>query len=334
MAKMYYDKDADLSVLKGKKIAILGYGSQGHAWANNLKDSNIDIVVGLYKGSKSIAKAEADGFIVKSVAEVTMEADIVVVLMPDNVQPEVYEKEILPNLKPNKALVVAHGFNILYNQIVPPEYVDVFMVAPKSPGHLVRRMFKEGKGVPGLLAIYQDITGRAKEMGLAIAKGIGCTRAGLIETTFQEETETDLFGEQCVLCGGVNHLITATFETLVEAGYQPEIAYFECLNELKLLIDLVYEGGIKWMRYSISDTAEYGDYTRGPRVIDDHVRQNMKQILKEIQDGSFAQEWILENKAGRPKYTAMKYRAKEHLIEKVGDQLRAMMPWLEKRELV
>ncbi|MDN5348577.1 MAG: ketol-acid reductoisomerase [Clostridia bacterium] len=332
MGKMYYDKDADLNILKGKKIAILGYGSQGHAWAQNLRDSGMDVVVGLHKTSKSIAKAQADGLTVKSVAEATAEADIVVIMMPDNVQPEVYEEEIRPNLKPNSALVVAHGFNILYNQIVPPENVDVFMVAPKSPGHLVRRMFKEGKGVPGLLAIHQDVTGKAKEMALAMAKGIGCTRAGVIETTFREETETDLFGEQCVLCGGVNHLITTTFEVLVEAGYQPEIAYFECLNELKLLIDLVYEGGIKWMRYSISDTAEYGDYTRGPRVIDDHVRQTMKQILKEVQDGTFAQEWILENKAGRPKYTAMKRRAEEHLIEKVGDQLRAMMPWLKKEE--
>ncbi|NSW83586.1 MAG: ketol-acid reductoisomerase [Syntrophothermus sp.] len=330
MAKIYYDADADLGILAGKKVAVLGYGSQGHAWAQNLRDSGVEVIVGLYEGSKSWAQAERDGFKVATVADAVKQADIVVMLLPDNVQPEVFATEVEPALTKDKVLVFAHGFNVVYHQVVPPEDIDVIMVAPKSPGHLVRRMFVEGKGVPGLLAVHADVSGRAKEVGLALAKGIGCTRAGVIETTFREETETDLFGEQVVLCGGVNHLITASFETLVEAGYQPEIAYFECLNELKLLIDLVYEGGIKWMRYSISDTAEYGDYTRGPRVIDDHVRQNMKKILEEVRNGTFAQEWILENKAGRPKYYALKRQAEEHLIEKVGEELRKMMPWLKR----
>lgn len=330
VAVIYYDQDADLSVLKGKKIAIMGYGSQGHAQAQNLKDSGMDVIVGLRKGSKSWPAAEEAGLVVKTVSEAAAEADIIQILLPDEVQPKVYREEIAPHLKPGNALMFSHGFNIHYHQIVPPDNVDVLMVAPKSPGHLVRRMYVEGKGVPALLAIYQDTTGKAKELGLAYAKAIGCTRAGVIETTFKEETETDLFGEQAVLCGGCTALIQAAFETLVEAGYQPEIAYFECLHELKLLVDMMYEGGIKYMRFSISDTAEYGDLTRGPRVIDDHVRATMKQLLREVQDGTFAREWILENQAGRPVFNALRQRAREHLIEKVGDQLRAMMPWLKK----
>jgi ketol-acid reductoisomerase len=264
------------------------------------------------------------------VSEAAEEADIIQILLPDEVQPRVYREEIAPSLRPGKAIMFSHGFNIHYHQIVPPEYVDVLMVAPKGPGHLVRRMYVEGKGVPALLAIHQDASGKAKEIGLAYAKAIGATRAGVIETTFKEETETDLFGEQAVLCGGCTALIKAGFETLVEAGYQPEIAYFECLNELKLIVDMMYEGGIKYMRFSISDTAEYGDLTRGPRVIDDHVRATMKQLLREVQDGTFAREWILENQAGRPVFNALRQREREHLIEKVGDRLREMMPWLKK----
>ncbi|WP_084667127.1 ketol-acid reductoisomerase [Thermanaeromonas toyohensis] len=332
MAVIYYDKDADLNVLKGKKIAVMGYGSQGHAQAQNLKDSGIDVVVGLRKGSKSWAAAEEAGLTVKTVSEAAEEADIIQILLPDEVQPRVYREEIAPSLRPGKAIMFSHGFNIHYHQIVPPEYVDVLMVAPKGPGHLVRRMYVEGKGVPALLAIHQDASGKAKEIGLAYAKAIGATRAGVIETTFKEETETDLFGEQAVLCGGCTALIKAGFETLVEAGYQPEIAYFECLNELKLIVDMMYEGGIKYMRFSISDTAEYGDLTRGPRIIDDHVRATMKQLLKEIQDGTFAREWILENQAGRPVFNALRQREREHLIERVGDRLREMMPWLKKEK--
>ncbi|AKX94129.1 ketol-acid reductoisomerase [Neomoorella thermoacetica] len=330
MAVVYYDQDADLNVLKGKKIAVMGYGSQGHSQAQNLKDSGLDVVVGLRPESKSRAAAQAAGLEVKTVAEAAAEADIIQILLPDETQARVYREEIAPYLTGGKVLMFSHGFNIHFNQIVPPADVDVIMVAPKGPGHLVRRTYVEGQGVPALIAIYQDASGKAKEIGLAYAKGIGATRAGVIETTFKEETETDLFGEQAVLCGGTTALVKAGFETLVEAGYQPEIAYFECLHELKLIVDLMYEGGIKYMRYSISDTAEYGDVTRGPRLIDDHVKSTMKSILKEIQDGVFAREWILENQAGRPSFNAFRKKEREHLIEQVGDQLREMMSWLKK----
>ncbi|MBE3571373.1 MAG: ketol-acid reductoisomerase [Moorella humiferrea] len=330
MAVVYYEHDADLSVLKGKKIAVMGYGSQGHAQAQNLKDSGLDVIVGLRPNSQSRRAAEEAGLQVTTVAEAAAAADIIQILLPDETQARVYREEIAPHLKAGKVLMFSHGFNIHFNQIVPPPDVDVVMVAPKGPGHLVRRMYVEGQGVPALLAVYQDASGRAKEIGLAYAKGIGAARAGVIETTFKEETETDLFGEQAVLCGGATALVKAGFEILVEAGYQPEIAYFECLNELKLIVDLMYEGGIKYMRYSISDTAEYGDVTRGPRIIDDHVRANMKAILKEIQDGVFAKEWILENQAGRPSFNALRKKEREHLIEQVGDSLREMMPWLKK----
>lgn len=329
MAVVYYDQDADLKNLKGKKIAIMGYGSQGHAQAQNLKDSGLDVVVGLRPNSKSVAAAKEAGLEVMSVAEAAAAADIIQILLPDEAQAKVYSEEIAPHIA-GKVLMFSHGFNIHFNQIVPPEDVDVIMVAPKGPGHLVRRMYTEGQGVPALIAVYQDASGKAKEIGLAYAKGIGATRAGVIETTFKEETETDLFGEQAVLCGGATALVKAGFETLVEAGYQPEIAYFECLNELKLIVDMMYEGGIKYMRYSISDTAEYGDVTRGPRIVDDNVRASMKQILKEVQNGVFAKEWILENQAGRPVFNALRKQEKEHLIEEVGDKLREMMPWLKK----
>lgn len=329
VAKLYYEKDADLAVLSGKKIAVLGYGSQGHAQAQNLKDSGLDVIVGLRQGSKSWDQAAGDGFEVYTVAEASQKADLIQILIVDNAQPRVYKEEILPHLQAGKALVVSHGFNIIYNQVVPPEDVDVFMVAPKSPGHILRRLFKDGAGVPGLLAVYQDYTGQAKQLALAFAKGIGCTRAGVIETTFKEETETDLLGEQVVLCGGVTALIKAGFETLVEAGYQPEIAYFECLNELKLIVDLIYEGGLEYMRYSVSDVAEYGDLTRGPRVINEQAKAEMKKILKEIQTGQFALEWVLENQANRPRFNALKRLEQEHQIEKVGKELRKMMPWLQ-----
>ena len=330
MPKMYYDSDADLSILKGKKIAVMGYGSQGHAQARNLKESGLDVVVGLRKGSKNWPVAEADGLTVMTVPEAAEAADLIQILLPDEKQGGVYRDEIRPHLKPGNSLVFSHGFNIHYNQVVPPADVDVFMVAPKSPGHLVRRMYEEGKGVPGLLAIYQDATGNAYRTALAYAKGIGCTRAGVIETTFKEETETDLFGEQTVLCGGATALIKAGFETLVEAGYQPEIAYFECLHELKLIVDLIYEGGLGMMRFSVSDTAEYGDVTRGPRIVNDSVKAEMKKILEEIQNGAFAREWMLENQVNRPQFNALVKKDKEHLIEKVGAELRSMMPWLKK----
>lgn len=330
MVKVYYDQDADLSVLKGKKIAVLGYGSQGHAQAQNLKDSGLDVIVGLRRGSSSWAQAEADGLTVFTVAEAAAQADLIQVLLPDEVQPRVYAEEIEPNLKAGKALMFSHGFNIHYGQIVPPPEVDVIMVAPKSPGHLLRRMFREGLGVPGLVAVHQDATGRARELAMAYAKGIGCTRAGVFETTFREETETDLFGEQCVLCGGVSELIKAGFETLVEAGYAPEMAYFECLHELKLIVDLINEGGLSWMRYSVSNTAEYGDYTVGPRIINENTRAEMKKVLKEIQTGEFARRWILENQANRPVFNTMRRREQEHPIEKIGAELRRMMPWLKR----
>ncbi|MHB8926847.1 MAG: ketol-acid reductoisomerase [Bacillota bacterium] len=329
MNRVYYDQDADLGLFKGKTVAVIGYGSQGHAQAQNLHDSGVDVVVGLRPTSPRWEQVKADGLKVAATAEAAAQADIIVILMQDDKHAEVYERDLKPSLTAGKALVVSHGFTILYNQVVPPADVDVFMIAPKSPGHLLRRMYVDGAGVPGLLAVYQDHTGKAKDLALAYARGIGCTRAGVIETTFREETETDLFGEQTVLCGGVTALIKAGFETLTEAGYQPEIAYFECLNELKLIVDLIYEGGLSWMRYSVSDTAEWGDYSRGPRVINDAVKAEMKKILKEVQSGEFAREWILENKAGRPSYTNIKAREADHPIEKVGAELRAMMPWLK-----
>jgi len=330
MAKVYLDKDANLEVLKDEVIAIIGYGSQGHAHALNLKDSGLNVVVGLKEGGFSWKKAKADGLEVLPVAEAAKRATIVMFLIPDTIQPEVYKKEVAPYLVEGNAVAFAHGFNIHYGQIVPPPFVDVFMVAPKGPGYLVRKMYEEGKGVPCLLAVEQDATGRAFDRALAYAKGIGGTRAGVIETTFKEETETDLFGEQVILCGGVTSLIKAAFETLVEAGYQPEVAYFECLHELKLIVDLIYAQGISGMRKWISDTAKYGDVTRGPRVIDDYVRDSMWEILDEIQTGEFAKEWILENMVGRPVFNALLKRDEEHLIEKVGARLREMMPWLKK----
>lgn len=328
MATIYYDKDADLSLLKGKKIAIIGYGSQGHAHALNLKDSGCDVRVGLYRGSKSWGEAEAAGLNVKLAAEAAAEADMIMMLAPDSKQPEIYREAIAPNLKAGKMLMFAHGFCIHYGQIVPPQEIDVTMVAPKAPGHRVREIFPLGQGVPALLAVYQDATGQAKQLSLAYAKGIGCTRAGVIETTFAEETETDLFGEQVVLCGGLTALIKAGFDTLVEAGYQPEIAYFECVNELKLIVDLIYQGGLSYMRYSISDTAEHGDYTGGPRLITEATKAEMRRMLAEIQDGTYARNWILENQAGRPSFNLIRKREQNLLIEKVGRQLRAMMPWL------
>jgi len=332
MAKIYYDSDADLKLLEGKTVAIIGYGSQGHAHALNLKDSGVDVVIGLYPGSRSEARAKKDGFEVLTPAEASKKADIIMMLIPDTVQAQVYKEEILPNLEEGNALAFAHGFNIHFNQIVPPSNIDVFMVAPKGPGHLVRWQYEEGKGVPALVAVYQDYTGKAKDVALAYAKGIGSTRAGVIETTFKEETETDLFGEQAVLCGGVSALIKAGFETLVEAGYQPEVAYFECLHELKLIVDLIYQYGISGMRYSISDTARYGDVTRGERIYK-AVKPLHKEILEEIQNGSFAKEWILENLANRPHFNALVKRDEEHQIEKVGKELRKMMPWLEGKGL-
>jgi len=329
MAKVLYESDARPEVLKNRKVAILGYGSQGHAHAQNLRESGVAVVIGLHAGSRSKAVAEKDGFIVKSVPEAVAEADVVMFLMPDHVQAKVFETEVRPALKPGTTLGFSHGFTIHYGQIVPPQTADVFMVAPKSPGHLVRRMYTEGKGVPGLLAVYQDATGMAREIGMAYAAAIGCARAGVIETTFAEETETDLFGEQAVLCGGVTELVKAGFDTLVDAGYQPEIAYFECLNELKLIVDMMFEGGMSWMRYSVSDTAKYGDCVAGPKVVDAHTRETMKDLLKAVQDGTFAKDWILENQCGRPRMRAWQARERCHLIEKVGGELRDMMPWLD-----
>ncbi len=329
MAKIYYDSDADLKYIKDKTVAVIGYGSQGHAHTLNLRDSGINVIVGLYEGSKSWKKAESEGLKVKKVEEAVNEADIIAILIPDTVQPKVFEKNIKEYLDEGDMLLFAHGFNIHYNQIIPPEFVDVTMVAPKSPGHLVRRMYSEGKGVPALVAVEQDYSGEALKRALAYAKGIGCTRAGVIETTFKEETETDLFGEQVDLCGGVTELIKATFETMVEAGYQPEVAYFEALHELKLIVDLIYEGGIYAMWYSVSDTAKYGGMTRGKRIINESVRNEMKKILKEIQTGEFAREWVLENLAKRPVFNKLLEMEKEHQIEKIGKELRKMMPWLK-----
>jgi ketol-acid reductoisomerase len=331
MANMYYDADANLDLLSDKKIAVLGYGSQGHAHALNLKDSGCQVAVGLHATSRSRAVAESAGLTVLSVADAAEWGDIVMVLVPEPVQPPLYKEAVEPGLKPGNTLMFAHGFNIRYHQIVPSPEVDVSMIAPKSPGHRVRELFEEGGGTPALLAVYQDATGQAKETALAYAKGIGCTRAGVIETTFDEETETDLFGEQAVLCGGVTELIKAGFETLVDAGYQPEIAYFECLHELKLIVDLIQQGGLSYMRYSVSDTAEHGDYTGGRRIITDETRAEMRRMLAEVQDGTYARSWILENQAGRPFFNTMRKREQELLIEKVGKELRAMMPWLNPR---
>ncbi|MCX7832421.1 MAG: ketol-acid reductoisomerase [Actinobacteria bacterium] len=329
MAKIYYETDADLNYLKEKTVAIIGYGSQGRAHALNLKDSGINVVVGLRKGSPSWEKAETDGLYVLSVEEAANKGDLIAFLAPDEAHKSIYA-QIKQFLQEGKALLFAHGFNIHFNQIVPEPYLDVIMVAPKGPGDLVRKQYEEGSGTPGLVAVYQDYTGNALNVALAYAKGIGCTRAGVIETTFKEETETDLFGEQAVLCGGATALIKAGFETLVEAGYQPEVAYFECLHELKLIVDLIQSRGISGMREVISNTAEYGDLTVGPKIIDEHVRNNMKAVLERIQSGEFAREWILENQAGRPVFNALRNKDKEHLIEKVGKKLRSMMSWLNK----
>lgn len=328
MAKIYYDKDADIGILKEKKIAVIGYGSQGHAHALNLNDSGLDVVVGLRKESTYWDKAKKAGLKVMTTGEATKEADIIMILIPDENQRDVFMRDILPNLKKGNCLAFAHGFNIHFGQIVPPEGIDVIMIAPKGPGHLVRRVYTEGKGVPCLIAIHNDASGNAKRLALAYAKGIGGTRAGVIDTTFAEETETDLFGEQVVLCGGLTELVRAGFDTLIEAGYQPEIAYFECLHELKLIVDLMYEGGISNMRYSISNTAQYGDVTRGRRIINSEVRAEIKKILNEIQSGEFAREWILENKANRPVFNAITNNDAKHKIEEVGRELRGMMSWI------
>lgn len=330
MARMYYDADANLDLLAGKTIAIVGYGSQGHAHALNLKDSGMNVVVGLYPGSKSAQKAKDAGLTVLPVAEAAQKADLIMILLPDEVQKTVYANEIAPYLSAGKVLAFAHGFNIHFAQVVPPSDVDVIMVAPKGPGHLVRRTYEQGEGVPCLFAVYQDATGQARDRAMAYAKGVGGTRAGILETTFREETETDLFGEQVVLCGGLSALIKAGFETLVAAGYQPELAYFECLHEVKLIVDLIVEGGLAKMRDSISNTAEYGDLTRGPRIVTDETRAEMKKILTEIQTGQFAREFVLENQSGKPGFTAMRRREAEHPIEEVGKDLRAMFSWLKK----
>lgn len=332
--RIFYEKDADISRINKKKVAVIGFGSQGHAHALNLRDSGINVVVGLRKGGASWSKAEKAGLRVLDVSEASKEGDIIMVLLPDETQAEVYARDIAPHLKKGKYLAFAHGFNIHFGQIVPPSDVNVFMVAPKGPGHLVRHEFTKGAGVPALLAVHNDPSGDTREIALAYAKALGCTRAGVIETTFKDETETDLFGEQTVLCGGVTALILAGFETLVEAGYPPELAYFECLHELKLIVDLIYEGGISNMRYSVSNTAQYGDLTRGPRIINESVREEMRKILREIQTGQFAKEWILENKVGRPVFNALTKKGEEHMIEKVGAQLRGMMSWLSKEKLV
>ncbi|MEB3280355.1 MAG: ketol-acid reductoisomerase [Lyngbya sp.] len=331
MARMYYDADANLDLLADKTVAIIGYGSQGHAHALNLKDSGINVVVGLYPGSKSAPKAKDEGLTVHSVDEAAKVADLIMILLPDEVQKTVYKTEIEPHLSEGKILAFAHGFNIHFGQVVPPPEVDVIMVAPKGPGHLVRRTYTEGQGVPCLFAVYQDASGQARDRAMAYAKGIGGTRGGILQTTFREETETDLFGEQVVLCGGLSELIKSGFETLVEAGYQPELAYFECLHEVKLIVDLVVEGGLANMRDSISNTAEYGDYTRGPRIITDETRAEMRKILKEIQTGQFAREFVLENQSGKPGFTAMRRKEAEHPIEEVGKDLRAMFSWLKKK---
>ena len=333
MANIYYDKDTDISLLEGKKIAVLGYGSQGHAHSLNLANSGADVRVGLYEGSKSWAAAEAAGLKVLETGAACAEADVIMILLPDTKQGAVYKESVEPNLKPGDTIMFGHGFNIRFGQIVPPNFVDVSMVAPKSPGHRVRELYVEGTGTPGLVAVHQDASGQAKELALAYANAIGCTRAGVIETTFSEETETDLFGEQAVLCGGVTALVEAGFNTLVEAGYQPEIAYFECMHELKLIVDLMYQGGMSYMRYSISDTAEHGDYSAGSKIITDETRATMKLMLQDIRSGAYAEGWIDENVNGRPWFNKMRENGRNSEIERVGKKLRAMMPWLNPKEV-
>ena len=330
MAKIYYDKDCNLKLLDGKTVGIIGFGSQGHAHAQNLRDSGCQVIIAEAKGTPGWKNAKDAGFDVRTADEVAKAADIIVMLAPDNLHRPIYYQSIEKGLAKGNTLMFAHGFNIHYGQIIPPANVDVSMIAPKCPGHMLRQLYTEKAGPPAIVAVHQDVSGKARDTALAYAKGIGCSRAGIIETTFAEETETDLFGEQTVLCGGISSLIKTGFETLIEAGYQPEIAYFEVCHELKLIIDLIYKGGLSYMRYSISDTAEYGDYTRGPRVIDDMVRDEMEQILAEIQDGTFAKEWILENQAGRPTFNALRRMDEEHPLEIVGRELRDMMPWLKK----
>jgi ketol-acid reductoisomerase len=329
MANLYYDNSADLALIKAKKVAIIGYGSQGHAHALNLRDSGVSVRVGLHAGSASRAKAEKAGLTVNTPAEAAAWADVIMILVQDTKQPKLYQESIAPHLTPGKTLMFAHGFNIRYGTIKPPASVDVSMIAPKSPGHRVREVFIDGAGTPALLAVHQDATGQAKALALSYARGLGCTRAGVLETTFTEETETDLFGEQAVLCGGVTELIKAGFDTLVEAGYQPEIAYFECLHELKLIVDLIYQGGLSYMRYSVSDTAEQGDYSAGPRIITKQTREEMKKLLAEVRDGSFARKWIEENEKGLPNFLATRNREQTLLIEQLGPKLRAMMPFLQ-----
>ena len=333
MAKMFYEKDTNLGLLQGKKIAVIGFGSQGHAHALNLHESGVDVIVGLYEGSKSWNKAKEAGLEVTTTSEAAKNADIIIILVPDEKQAKLYREEIEPYLKDGNALVFAHGFNIHFKQIVPPSNVDVFMIAPKGPGHMVRRTYTEGSGVPCLIAVEQDYSGKAKDLALSYANGIGGARAGVLETTFKDETETDLFGEQAVLCGGITALIKAGFETLVEAGYAPENAYFECMHEMKLIVDLMYQGGMAAMRYSISDTAEYGDYVTGSRIITDETKKEMKQVLTEIQNGTFAKKWLLENQVGRPTFNAMRRMEAEHPIEKVGKELREMMSWIDSKKL-
>ena len=333
MAKMYYDKDADLSLIQARKVAIIGYGSQGHAHALNLRDSGVDVRVGLPAGSASRAKAEQEGLRVVEPAQAAREADVVMILTPDTGQAKLYREAIEPHLRPRSTLMFAHGFNIRFGTIVPPAGVDVSMIAPKSPGHRVRELFKEGGGTPALLAVHQDASGKARDLALSYAKGIGVTRAGVVETTFTEETETDLFGEQAVLCGGVSALVKAGFETLVNAGYQPEIAYFECLHELKLIVDLMYRGGLNYMRYSISDTAEHGDYTGGPRLITEETRAEMRRMLDDVRSGRYAQAWIAENEKGRPWFNEQRAREQNHQIEQVGAELRKMMPFVDPIEI-
>ncbi len=332
MAKVYYDKDANLQVLKGKTVAVLGYGSQGHAHAQNLKDSGVSVVIGLHAGSKSKAVAEKDGFEVLTVADAAKRADVIMFLMPDHLQADIYNEQVAPNMKPDAALAFAHGFAIHFGQVVPSKTNDVFMIAPKGPGHIVRRMYTEGKGVPALVAVHQNATGRAMDIALAYGSGIGGGRSGIIETTFKEETESDLFGEQAVLCGGLSELIKAGFETLVEAGYQPEIAYFECLHEVKLIVDLIFEGGLSWMRYSVSDTAKFGDCVAGKQIVDENTRWAMRQLLTNIQDGSFARDWILENKVGRTRMKKWVENERGQLIEEVGKNLRGMMSWMDAKD--
>ena len=333
MAKMFYEKDTNLGLLQGKKIAVIGFGSQGHAHALNLHESGVDVIVGLYEGSKSWDKVKEAGLEVATTAEAAKKADIIIILVPDEKQAKLYREEIEPYLEDGNALVFAHGFNIHFKQIVPPSNVDVFMIAPKGPVHMVRRTYTEGSGVPCLIAVEQDYSGKAKDLALAYANGIGGARAGVLETTFKDETETDLFGEQAVLCGGITALIKAGFETLVEAGYAPENAYFECMHEMKLIVDLMYQGGMAAMRYSISDTAEYGDYVTGSRIITDETKKEMKQVLTEIQNGTFAKKWLLENQVGRPTFNAMRRMEAEHPIEKVGKELREMMSWIDTKKL-